>query len=107
VRFRNSIKLAPGLPMNLSGSGLSWTVGPRGASVGFGRRGAYLNSGIPGTGLYSRTRLDSPAAHGSAPKPNDLVKATVRVNIGEDGVMSITHADGQPLPTSVIEEVKL
>ena len=55
LRFRKSIKLAPGLRMNLSGSGASWTLGPRGASVGIGQRGTYLNSGIPGTGLLQRS----------------------------------------------------
>ncbi len=39
MRFRKSIKLAPGLRPNLSGRGASLTVGPRGASVNFGTRG--------------------------------------------------------------------
>ncbi|SBT06896.1 exported hypothetical protein [Candidatus Propionivibrio aalborgensis] len=58
IRFRRRIKLAPGLNLNLSGSGLSLSAGPRGASMTFGgRRGAYLNTGIPGTGLYTRERV--------------------------------------------------
>jgi len=57
VRFRRSIKLAPGLRLNFSGSGVSLSAGPRGASVNFGSRGAFVNTGIPGTGLYSRSRL--------------------------------------------------
>jgi hypothetical protein len=36
-RFRKSFKLAPGVRMNLSGSGLGWTLGPRGASIGIGK----------------------------------------------------------------------
>lgn len=58
-RFRRSIRLAPGLRLNLSSRGLSATVGPRGASVNVGPRGTYTNVGVPGTGLSSRTRLDA------------------------------------------------
>jgi len=57
LRFRRSIKLAPGVRLNFSGSGMSLRAGPRGASISFGRRGAYLNTGIPGAGLYARERL--------------------------------------------------
>ena len=56
-RFRRSIRLAPGIRLNLTSRGLSATVGPRGASINVGPRGTYANVGIPGTGLSSRTRL--------------------------------------------------
>ncbi len=59
MRYRNRIKLAPGLNINLSKSGISTTVGPRGASVNIGKSEAYLNTGIPGTGLYNRTKISS------------------------------------------------
>ena len=39
LRFRKSIKLAPGVRFNLSGSGASWTLGPNGASIGIGLMG--------------------------------------------------------------------
>lgn len=57
LRFRRSIKIAPGLRLNLSPSGLSASIGPRGASVSIGQRGTYLNTGLPGTGLSYRQRL--------------------------------------------------
>jgi len=59
MRYRNRIKLAPGLNINLSKSGISTTIGPRGANVNIGKTGAYLNTGIPGTGLYNRTKISS------------------------------------------------
>ncbi|WP_312515831.1 DUF4236 domain-containing protein [Massilia sp.] len=62
LRFRKSFKLAPGVRLNVSGSGMSWSLGPRGASVSIGKRGTYFNANIPGTGLSSRTRLDAPTA---------------------------------------------
>lgn len=48
LRFRKSIKLAPGIRMNLSKSGIGWTLGPRGASIGIGKRGANLNTSFLG-----------------------------------------------------------
>jgi hypothetical protein len=56
-RFRKSVKIAPGVRLNFSRSGVSTTVGVRGFSVNTGRRGTYLNAGIPGTGIRSRSRL--------------------------------------------------
>ena len=56
--FRKRIKILPGVTLNLSKSGVSATIGRKGMSVSLGRRGTYLNAGIPGSGIYSRTRLD-------------------------------------------------
>ena len=60
-RFRRAIRLIPGIRLNISKSGVSTTVGPRGASVTIGKRGIYANTGIPGTGMSYRTRLDKKA----------------------------------------------
>lgn len=70
-RFRRSIRLAPGIRLNLSSRGLSATVGPRDASINVGPRGTYANVGVPGTGLSSRTRLDPghAASHNSQLAP--------------------------------------
>jgi hypothetical protein len=56
-RFRRSIRLFPGLRLNLSKSGVSMTAGIRGLSVTTGKRGTYLNAGLPGSGLYSRQKI--------------------------------------------------
>lgn len=95
LRFRRSVKLAPGLRLNFSGSGMSLTAGPRGASVNFGSRGTFLNSGIPGTGLYSRSRLGAAPAK-TATQPGKVnVEAAVRVE--DDGTVTFLDATGQPL----------
>lgn len=57
IRFRKSIKIMPGVRINLSKSGISTTIGPRGASINIGKNGTYLNTGIPGTGLYMREKI--------------------------------------------------
>ena len=56
-RFRKSVKIAPGIRLNFSKSGVSTTIGDRGSSINLGKRGVYHNMSIPGTGLSNRTRL--------------------------------------------------
>lgn len=55
--FRKRIKIAPGIFFNLSKSGASFTIGPKGANVNIGKRGAYFNTSLPGTGIYSRSKI--------------------------------------------------
>ena len=59
LRFRRRIKILPGLYINVSKSGLSFSAGVRGASVTFGGKGGtYLNAGIPGSGIYTRQKIN-------------------------------------------------
>lgn len=113
LRFRKSIKLAPGIRMNLSGSGLGWTLGPRGASVGIGKRGTFLNTGIPGTGLSSRQSLTGGGSTGSAvssTRPQRPAPATVsmslNVSVSDDGVISFTDSGGNPVSEAIVEVAK-
>jgi hypothetical protein len=57
MRFRKSIKIAPGLKINISKSGVSTTIGGKGLSTNIGKNGAYLNTGIPGTGVSARHKI--------------------------------------------------
>jgi hypothetical protein len=55
-RFHRSIRLLPGVRLNLSKSGVSTSVGTRGAWLTFGKRGTRATVGIPGTGIsYTET----------------------------------------------------
>jgi len=44
--------IVPGLRLNLSKSGISWSLGPRGAHFTIGPHGTRRTVGIPGTGVY-------------------------------------------------------
>ena len=60
MRFRKSLKIAKGVKLNLSKTGVSFTLGTgKGLSLNMGNKGAYLNWSIPGTGVYDRVRLDT------------------------------------------------
>jgi hypothetical protein len=50
-RFRRSVKLAPGVRLNISKSGPSVSFGRRGARVTVGKDRITKTVGIPGTGL--------------------------------------------------------
>ncbi len=54
-RFRDSIKLFPGVRLNVSKGGLSTSIGGPGATINLGRRGTRGTIGLPGTGIsYSQ-----------------------------------------------------
>ncbi len=54
-RFRRTVRLLPGVRVNLSKSGASLSVGQRGATVNLGQKGVHTNVGIPGTGISYRS----------------------------------------------------
>jgi hypothetical protein len=55
-RFHRSVRLLPGLRLNLSKSGVSTSIGTRGAWLTFGKRGTRATVGIPGSGIsYTET----------------------------------------------------
>jgi hypothetical protein len=56
-RFQKRISILPGVRINLSKSGASASLGPRGADLNLGRDGVTANAGIPGTGLSYRQKL--------------------------------------------------
>lgn len=61
IRFRKSIKIAPGVRLNIGKKGISSaTIGRRGISMNVGKSGAFLNTSIPGTGLSARSQVAGP-----------------------------------------------
>ncbi|MCB9085235.1 MAG: DUF4236 domain-containing protein [Bdellovibrionaceae bacterium] len=58
-RFRRSVKIAPGLRLNVGKTGMSVSAGVRGARVTIGKRGVTKTLGIPGTGISYSTRTSS------------------------------------------------
>lgn len=59
-RFQRRISILPGVRINIGKSGVSTSVGPKGADINIGRHGVTTNAGIPGTGLSYRQRLGKP-----------------------------------------------
>lgn len=107
LRFNRRIRIAPGISLNLSKSGIGASIGPRGAKINISSRGVYGNVGLPGTGLTYREKLNKRggrSTQAAALSPGKALEqqlkagdsAAVRVRVQEDGEVVITDEGGQP-----------
>lgn len=55
--FRKTFKILPAVRINLTHTGISTILGPRGANINIRKDGVYNNVNITGTGLYSREKI--------------------------------------------------
>jgi tetratricopeptide (TPR) repeat protein len=78
LRFRRSIRIAPGVRLNLTKRGIGLTAGVRGAHYSVHSSGAVTRSvGLPGTGLYYQDRRR--AAAGAAASRQAAPRSTTTV----------------------------
>lgn len=63
LRFRRTMKIAPGVRLNLTKTGVSARVGPRGAGVTMGTSGTTVSAGVPGTGLHMSEKVSRKRSH--------------------------------------------
>ena len=80
-RFRKSIKLFPGVRLNLSKSGVSASIGGKGATINLSERGARGTVGIPGTGISYSEDLATPV-HTERPEPTPRTGMSTAAAIG-------------------------
>ncbi|MDM1295342.1 DUF4236 domain-containing protein [Sphingobacterium sp. N143] len=65
--FRRRVKIIPGVHLNFSKSGISTSIGVKGASMTFGSSGTYLNAGIPALGIYNRQKISGGGSQPHSP----------------------------------------
>ena len=65
-RWRKSIKILPGIKLNLSTGGASVSIGPKGAKLNIGPRGTRVTTSIPGTGISYSKQITSTHKKSSA-----------------------------------------
>ncbi len=114
-RFQRSLRIAKGLRLNVSKSGLGVSLGPRGAKISVGPRGIYTNAGIFGTGLSMRNKIGGGHLRGnqgflslfSGSSGKVIIKASVLVD-EESGKEHITlSANGREITDeSLLRKVK-
>jgi len=78
LRFRRRLSFGPGIRLNFSRSGVSTSVGRRGAWWTLGPRGSRVSVGLPGTGISYTEQLSS------APPPrrgSELALALIALGI--------------------------
>jgi len=74
-RFRRSIKILPGIRINLGKRGVSLSAGVRGAHITVGKNGTRTTVGLPGTGVsytdYEGHQAGHSAQSGAAAEPEE------------------------------------
>ncbi|MFV3368437.1 DUF4236 domain-containing protein [Pseudomonas sp. NY15435] len=71
IRFRKSIKIAPGVRLNVSKSGVSTSIGGKGLTTNLSKKGTRVTASIPGTGL-SASKSYAKAPQAATPKSGSL-----------------------------------
>jgi hypothetical protein len=110
-RFHRSVRLLPGVRLNLGLRGMSVTAGIPGLSVNVGPRGVYRNLGLPGTGLSHRERIDTPGRDAStmgpplssdtSVEPNGDVRLRVQLSLDANGRLVIRDTSGGELAPAI------
>ncbi len=116
LRFRRSVKIAPGVRINFGKRGMSISAGVRGATITAGKRGVYGNVGIPGTGLSYRTKLVGKATNNQLireqrrlerelKKQKELERrqeelSKVQLSLNDNGTLNILNSFGEALSRS-------
>ncbi|MGH8379241.1 DUF4236 domain-containing protein [Pseudomonas sp.] len=72
LRFRKSFKVAPGVRINLSKSGISTSVGGKGVTANLSKKGTRVTTSIPGTGLSSSKLYGSGSGERATPQAAPL-----------------------------------
>lgn len=99
--FRKRVKIIPGIHLNFSKKGISTTIGVKGASINLSSSESYLNTSIPGLGLYNRQKLSE--KYPSLPLPlypeTDILSTQ---NIFSSDIQEITSQNMQGIKEAII-----
>ena len=106
MRFRKRVKVFPGFYLNFSNSGISSTLGVKGASINFSKQGAYLNTGIPGTGLYNRQKIGGGKNSSVSNDSQNVPVADVTINEPQTLIGEIKSAETDKLTSASLIELK-
>lgn len=106
MRFRKRVKVFPGFYLNFSNSGVSSTLGVKGASINFSKKGTYLNTGFSDLGIYNRQKIgggnNPPTSHSSYSTP----RTDETINQPQTLVGEIKSAETNQLTSASLVELK-
>lgn len=118
MRFRKSIKIAPGIRLSATQRGLGVRVGGRSGGISFSPSGTRVSAGIPGTGLSWSERISS----GTSARPRTRASSSTKAGVSQqeqielqlrividDATGEVQLLDGnteQPLNPSMLKAVK-
>lgn len=72
-RYRKRIRIAPGLSINISKSGVSTSIGGKGATLNISGKGVRSTVGVPGTGLSYSSKIASFGARTTRHTPTQSI----------------------------------
>ena len=92
LRFRRSLKIAPGIKLNFNKNSRSITFGARGAHYTINSKGKRTSSvGIPGTGLSYSTTTTKKKRKKTKETPSDYYLQEHQESGLQDGIMHINN----------------
>lgn len=96
MRFYKSKKIGKGAKISFSKSGgVRLGVGIPGFNVSMGKKGMYLNMGIPGTGLSQRTKIGVSKKRKKPVKKTVTVRQTINLHMDDNGNIIFKNAYGR------------
>ncbi|PKH06691.1 DUF4236 domain-containing protein [Moritella sp. Urea-trap-13] len=88
-KFRKRIKIAPGININLSKSGVSTSIGKPGATINIGKKGVKATVGIPGSGLSYSQNLSEGGSQPSTPKQGSSLLTKILIGLSVIFMLSV------------------
>jgi hypothetical protein len=105
--FKRRIKIIPGIHLNFSKSGISTSIGVKGARLSIGPKGTFINTSIPGTGISHHQKISSPSF--TEPEVIDefssdfsSVIPAIDNNIFSADILEITSMDMQGIKETIL-----
>lgn len=81
-KFRKRIKIAPGININLSKSGISTSIGKPGATINIGKKGVKATVGVPGSGFSYSQNLSKSSSQGQVSSPKNPGSLFTKILVG-------------------------
>lgn len=75
LSYRKKIEITPDISLNVTKKGISTSFGVRETSITAEKNGTYFNTGIPGTGIYSKKKTGGRKAKNASPPNSTKTKA--------------------------------
>lgn len=95
LRIRQSFKLAPGVRITVSKSGVSYSAGVRGARITKTARGNVTSTvGIPGSGISYTTNLSNPRSQTGAGRLARALSGRKQAAKARSGFISLIRLEG-------------
>jgi hypothetical protein len=88
VRIRKTFQLFPGVKVNMSKGGVSFTVGTKGYHLNFSKRGVRQTVGLPGSGISETSYIVKNDTKSESKKSGEEKKEDKKV---EDSEAEVSH----------------